>query len=82
MAREAHGAGIEFRDLVIGDAGWLIEQHVTLYAKVEGFDASFEALVARILAEYIETRDPQVDRARIVPGSRGKMVSALGPSSA
>lgn len=56
---------VEFRDLAIGDAGWLIEQHGTLYARDEGFDASFEALVARILADFIDHRDAPVERAWI-----------------
>lgn len=56
---------VEFRDLAIGDAGWLIEQHGVLYARDEGFDAGFEALVARILADFIDHRDPTVERAWI-----------------
>jgi GNAT superfamily N-acetyltransferase len=56
---------IEFRDLAPGDAGWLIERHAVLYARDEGFDASFEALVARILADFIDHRDPAVERAWI-----------------
>ncbi len=56
---------IAFRDLAIGDAGWLIGQHGLHYAREEGFDASFEALVARILAEFIDHRDPAVERAWI-----------------
>ncbi len=58
-------AEIEFRDLAPGDAGWLIEQHATLYATEEGFDASFEALVARILADFIDHRRAPVERGWI-----------------
>jgi len=65
VAREAEIPGVAFRDLAIGDAGWLIEQHGVLHARDEGFDARFEALVARILADFIETRDPSVERAWI-----------------
>ncbi|MYM56422.1 GNAT family N-acetyltransferase [Thalassovita mangrovi] len=53
------------RDLQIGDAGWLIEQHAVLYARDEGFDESFEALVAEILANYIRNHDPACERAWI-----------------
>lgn len=53
------------RDLQIGDAGWLIEQHAVLYAREEGFDESFEALVAEILADYIRNHDPACERAWI-----------------
>lgn len=48
------------RTLQPGDAGWIIGTHGALYARDEGYDQSFEALVARIMAEYLE-RD---DRAR------------------
>ena len=64
-------ASVQFRDLAIGDAGWLIQRHAELYSRDEGFDASFEALVAEILANYIRTRDPARERAFIaVAGGR------------
>ncbi len=56
---------ILLRDLQIGDAGWLIQQHAELYAREEGFDATFEPLVAEILADFIRNRDPAVERAWI-----------------
>jgi GNAT superfamily N-acetyltransferase len=56
---------VTLRDLEIGDAGWLIEQHGVLYARDDGFDATFEALVAEILAAYIRDRDPKLERAFI-----------------
>ena len=34
------------KDLMPGDAGWLVEQHALVYTREEGFDASFEGLVA------------------------------------
>lgn len=56
---------VTLRDLEIGDAGWLIERHAVLYARDEGFDAGFEALVAEILAACIRDRDPARERAFI-----------------
>ncbi|MBV0912833.1 GNAT family N-acetyltransferase [Anianabacter salinae] len=50
---------ILLRDLETGDAGWLIQRHAELYARDEGFDQSFEALVAEILADFIRNRRPQ-----------------------
>ena len=58
-------ACVTLRDLAIGDSGWLIQRHGELYARDEGFDASFEALVADILATYLRTRDPEAERAWI-----------------
>ena len=56
---------IILRDLESGDAGWIIQQHAELYARDEGFDMSFEALVAEIMADFIRRRDPARDRAFI-----------------
>ena len=56
---------VTLRDLRIGDAGWLIEQHGVLYARDEGFDETFEALVAEILADFIRRHDPASERAFI-----------------
>ncbi|MHC0054879.1 GNAT family N-acetyltransferase [Actibacterium sp. D379-3] len=56
---------ITFRDLAIGDAGWLIQRHAELYAAHDGFDATFEPLVAEILVDYMRNRDPDCERAWI-----------------
>jgi len=56
---------IIIRDLQSGDAGWIIQQHAELYAREEGFDITFEALVAEIMADFIRRRDPARDRAFI-----------------
>ncbi|WP_318248251.1 GNAT family N-acetyltransferase, partial [Xinfangfangia pollutisoli] len=41
-----------------GDAGWVIARHGAVYARDEGYDASFEALVAEILAGFLRRHDP------------------------
>ena len=62
---------VTLRDLAIGDAGWLIQRHAELYAQDEGFDETFEAVVAEILAAYIRNRNPDTERAFIaVSGTR------------
>jgi GNAT superfamily N-acetyltransferase len=63
---------IVLRGLQVGDAGWIAARHGALYAKDEGYDATFEAFVMRILAEYIENHDPKNERAFIaeVDGER------------
>lgn len=56
---------IDFRDLAPGDAGWVLDRHGALYAREEGYDATFEALVAEILADYLRNRDPARERGWI-----------------
>jgi DNA-binding MarR family transcriptional regulator/GNAT superfamily N-acetyltransferase len=48
-----------------GDLGWVIQRHAALYAREYAFDATFEALVARIVADFAQHNDPARERAWI-----------------
>ena len=48
-----------------GDIGWLISRHGELYARDFGYDSSFEALVARIAAGFLERFDATRERCWI-----------------
>jgi DNA-binding MarR family transcriptional regulator/GNAT superfamily N-acetyltransferase len=48
-----------------GDLGWVVQRNAAVYAEEFGWDTSYEALVARIVADYVDNSDPAAEAAWI-----------------
>lgn len=59
-----------------GDYGWAVERHGVLYAAERGFDETFEADVARIVADYAAGHDPERE-AFWIAEARGRRVGCI-----
>jgi GNAT superfamily N-acetyltransferase len=66
-----------------GDLGWVVMAHGEMYAAQYGWDTSFEALVARIVADYAAGRDPDREAAWIAEadGARAGCVFCVAADS-
>ncbi len=66
-----------------GDLGWVVQRNGAVYAEEFGWDASYEALVARIVADYVDHRDREGEAAWIaeVDGTRAGCVFCVRESA-
>ncbi|MBD0418060.1 MarR family transcriptional regulator [Streptomyces sp. TRM S81-3] len=56
---------VVLREPVPGDLGWIVQRNAALYAAEFGWNAEYEGLVARIVADYAEDHDPRTERVWI-----------------
>jgi DNA-binding MarR family transcriptional regulator/GNAT superfamily N-acetyltransferase len=56
---------VELRGPRPGDLGWIVQRNGALYASEFGWDATYEGLVARIVADFAAQHDPRRERVWI-----------------
>jgi DNA-binding MarR family transcriptional regulator/GNAT superfamily N-acetyltransferase len=56
--RRPRTRAVVLRPPATGDFGWALQRHGAVYAEEFGWNGDFETMVARIVADYLQTRDP------------------------
>ncbi|MFB4295864.1 GNAT family N-acetyltransferase [Actinomadura sp. NTSP31] len=77
LGDHARADGFALRPLAPGDLGWVVERNGALYAEECGWDRTYEALVARVVAGYVEDHDPERESAWIAETAGGDRVGAV-----
>ncbi len=73
---EASERTLRLRDVQVGDLGWVTHRQAVLYAEEYGWDITYEALVAEILADFVKSYDDQRERGWIAE-SGGAVVGSI-----
>lgn len=60
-----------------GDLGWIVERHGSFYAANHGLDAHFEALVARICADFVDRLQPEREACWIAARGTERLGSVM-----
>lgn len=60
-----------------GDAGWIVYRHGVLYSEEYHYDERFEAMVAQIIAEFVQNFDAKRDRCWIAEKGGERVGSVL-----
>ncbi|SPT56897.1 bifunctional helix-turn-helix transcriptional regulator/GNAT family N-acetyltransferase [Actinomadura madurae] len=65
LGDRTRGDGFTLRALRPGDLGWVVERNGALYDEECGWDRTYEALVASVVADYVRGHDPEREDAWI-----------------
>ncbi|MEV4005581.1 helix-turn-helix domain-containing GNAT family N-acetyltransferase [Actinomadura sp. NPDC049753] len=76
LGERPRGDGFVLRPLRPGDLGWVVERNGALYDAECGWDRTYEALVASVVADYVRGHDPERENAWIAE-SDGERLGAV-----
>jgi GNAT superfamily N-acetyltransferase len=60
-----------------GELGWVVARHGALYAQEYGYGPRFEALVARIVADFVDRFDAAREAAWVAEGQSGALLGSV-----
>lgn len=73
----ADAASYALRPPKPGDMGWITHRQAILYNQEYGWDETFEALLARIVSDFVARHDPARERCWIAERSGGEVVGSI-----
>ncbi|KAH6691443.1 putative GNAT family N-acetyltransferase [Plectosphaerella plurivora] len=65
MTQKVASGAVTYRTHRPGDIGWILQRHGVVYAEEYDLDTHFEALIARILADFLDNYDEARERCWI-----------------
>lgn len=73
LERATHPMPVTLRAPQPGDYGWLVQRQAQLFARRHGWDHTFEGMLARMVADFVQSQDPQREACWIAE-QRGTVV--------
>lgn len=73
MTQKSTPGAVTYRTHRPGDVGWILQRHGVVYAEEYDLDEHFEALIARILADFLDNYDAARERCWIAERESEKL---------
>jgi GNAT superfamily N-acetyltransferase len=71
----ARSARVAIREAELGDHGWVLERHAHLFEDEGGWGRPFIAMIARLIADYLDDPDPELEGAWVAELDGGRVGS-------